>query len=136
VRVPAAAVLAGLALASSAGAVDGDWATASASGSTIALRLHFLMTCGQPGEGPLVVRFPRGVAVTNVRATVRGVQRLVIVNGRALSIDLPKPPQLTCMSIGEGTLPVTISSVHAQPGSYIVSAQIRNHVFTARLRIG
>ena len=134
-RVAAAAALAALAVIPSAGAVDGDWATASVAGSTVALRLHFMMTCGEPGEGPLVVRFPNAVRITNLRVAVRGVQRMVIVNGRSLSIELAKPPQVTCMSIGEGMLPVTIASVHAPAGSYVVHAQIRNHVFTTRLRI-
>ena len=134
-RLAATAILAALAVAAPAAAVQGDWATASASGSTVSLRLHYLMTCGQPGPGPLVVRLPAAFGITNLRVTVRGAERPALHSGSALTITLPKPPEVTCMSIGEGTLPVTIANVHAAAGSYVVTARVRNHAFTAGLRI-
>lgn len=134
----AAVVLASLALASSAGAVEGDWATAAASGSTVSLRLHYLMTCGQPGAGPLVVRLPAAFHVTNLRVTVRGVQRAATLSNSTVTIDLPKPPQVTCMSIGPGVLPVTLKSVRlpTASGLYVISARVGPHRFKAQVRVG
>jgi hypothetical protein len=131
----AIAVLAALVLAPAAGAGSGDSATASASGTTLALKLHYPMTCAQPGPGPLVVQLPATFRVTGLRVLVRGVQRAAALSGSTLTIDLPKPPQLTCMSITEGTLAVSIAKVHAGAGSYAVLARIRSHTFTARLQI-
>lgn len=134
----AAAALASLAFVSSAGAVEGDWATASASGTTVSLRLHYMMTCGQPGAGPLVVRLPAAFRVTNLRVTVRGVQRPAMLSNSTVTIDLPKPPQVTCMSIGPGVLPVTLKSVRlpTAPGTYAIAARVASHRFIAQLRVG
>jgi hypothetical protein len=133
----AATALAGLALALAPAAAAGmsDWATASQTGTTLSLRLHYPMTCGQPGRGPLVVTLPTAFRVTGLHVTVQGAQQTAALGVSTLTIDVPKPPQVTCMSITEGTLPVTIAHVHADAGSYTVHAKIRNHVFTARLRI-
>lgn len=127
--VPAA--LATLVLAAPAG----DWATASYASGTATLRLHYLMTCGQPGPGPLVVRLPAAFRVTNLRVTVRGVQRPASVSGSRVTIGLPKPPEVTCMSIAEGVLPVTIAHVRARSGAYVVRAQLPRHAFAVRLWI-
>ena len=53
----------------------------------------------------------------------------------AASITLPKPPQVTCMSIGPGTLTVGLRSVRGPAGTYAVRAAVGSHRFTARLRI-
>jgi hypothetical protein len=130
-----AAALAALALAPAAGSGMGDWATATADGSTLALRLHYPMTCGQPGRGPLVVRLPTTFRITALHVTVRGAPQTAALGVSTLTIDMPKPPQVTCMSITEGTLPVTIAHVHAPSGAFVVRASIGRHSFSAHLRV-
>jgi hypothetical protein len=115
--------------------VPGDHATATYSGHTLKLTLQYEMICGQPGPGPLVVRLPSSFRLAGLRAYVRGVERARAVNDSTVTIDLPKPPQITCMSITEGTLPVKLTNVRATGGTYTVRAQIRRHAFVARLRI-
>jgi hypothetical protein len=113
------------------------FATASLAGGTLALRLHYPMVCGQPGRGPIVVSLPSAFRVAaHPRAHVRGATRPASGNGTVITITLPKPPQVTCMSITEGTLPVTISTVRAPAGTYVVRARLGRHAFAARLRIG
>lgn len=123
------------AAAAAALALGGNWGTASAAHAALSLRLHYPMTCGQPGAGPLVVHLPAAFRVSDVRATVRGAARPAALAGSTVTIELPKPPQITCMSIAEGTLPVTIARVRAAAGTYVVRARIRNRTFTVRLRI-
>ena len=115
--------------------VPGDRAVATYSGSTLRLGLHYEMICGRPGPGPLVVRLPARFRLTAPRAIVDGTERARAVNDSTVTIDLPQPPGITCMSITEGTLHVRLTGVHAPHGSWIVRAQILRHAFAARLRI-
>ena len=115
--------------------VPGDHAAATNSGQTLRLALQYEMICGQPGAGPLVVRLPRAFGLAGVRVYVRGVERARAVNDSTVTIDLPKPPQVTCMSITEGTLPVKLTGVRAPHGTYTVKAQIGRHAFATRLQI-
>jgi hypothetical protein len=115
--------------------VPGDHATATYSGDTLKLTLHYEMICGQPGPGPLVVRLPARFRLAGLRAYTGGVERARAVNDSTVTIDMPKPPQITCMSITEGTLPVKLTNVRATSGTYTVKAHVRNHAFAARLRI-
>jgi hypothetical protein len=55
--------------------------------------------------------------------------------GHTVSVVVPGPTGVTCMSITEGTLRVRVAGLQAPAGSYLVKAQIRRHAFTARLRI-
>ena len=86
----------------------GDSAIASQTGSTLSLTLRYEMTCAQPGPGPLVVTLPQSFRLADLHVTVRGAQRPALSTGSTLTISLPRPPQVTCMSIGIGTLPVTM----------------------------
>lgn len=124
-----------LALASLALLAPGDRATASYSGTTLRLTLQYAMTCGEPGPGPLVVALPAGFRLVSARVVVRGRPELYIARGSTLAIQLPQPPQVTCMSIAEGTLPVVVRGVHAGAGAYTIRARIRSHSFAVRLRI-
>ena len=129
-RLAVAAALATLGLIA-----PGDRATATFSGGTLTLTLHYLMTCGEPGPGPLSVTLPVGFRIGALRATLGGTPAPVSHSGRSVQVTLPKPPQVTCMSIAEGTLAVRLANVAASAGSYTVGAGIRNHAFAARLRI-
>ena len=121
------------ALAPAAAAAMGDWATASATATSVSLRLHYPMTCNQPGRGPLVVRLPATAHVGSLRVLVRGVAMAASTSGSTVTVGLPKPPQVTCMSITEGALPVTLHGVRAPTGTSVVTATIGRHRFTARL---
>ena len=116
--------------------VPGDRAAASYAGSTVTLVLHYEMTCGQPGPGPLVVRLPARFRLANVRAIVDGKQQSRAVNDSTVTIDLPRPPKVTCMSITEGKLAVRVTGVHAPRGLWTIRATLPRHAFAARLRVG
>lgn len=129
-RVAVAAAFSSLAVIA-----PGDRAGATFSGNTLTLTLHYLMTCGQPGAGPLVIALPAAFRISSLRVTVSGKTAPAGARGTTVTVQLPRPPQVTCMSIAEGTLPVTVSRLRASAGRYTVSARIRNHAFSAQLRI-
>lgn len=111
--------------------LPGGSASAGYANHTLALTLHYEMVCGQPGPGPLTVQLPQGwrlhdVHVAGRRSTTRG---------HTVTVAIPGPKGVTCMSITMGTLRVRISGVDAPAGSYVVKAGIRRYAFTARLRI-
>ena len=113
----------------------GDTATAAYAHGALALTLRYEMTCGEPGPGPLAVRLPQRFRLVSSHAYVDGTERLQIASGSTLTIDLPKPPGITCMSITEGTLKLRLTGVRAPAGTWTVRARIRTHAFAARLRI-
>jgi hypothetical protein len=115
--------------------VGGDRATAAPTANGVSIRLHYLMTCGQPGRGPIVVTLPAAFRIASARATVRGVARATSVNGDTISIALAKPPEVTCMSITQGVLPVTLTGVHAPSGTYTLRVRVNTHAFAVRLRV-
>jgi hypothetical protein len=131
VRFAVAAALGSLALAA-----PGDRATATFSGSTLTVSLHYWMTCGQPGAGPAVLTLPNGIRIGALHATEDGKAAAVSRSGRALSVTLPKPPQVTCMSITMGTLRITVTGLHAPSGTYALHAQVNRHTFTTSFRVG
>src|SRR6478672_3506275 len=120
-----------------------QWATAVAdparpgARAALTVTLHYPMTCGQPGRGPVVVTLP-----TDIR---RPFQRSAILVagkpppsfgffGRTVTIGLPKPPEIICQSIAQGTLRIrfTAAAGLANPsraGSYLVTARIGNRAF-------
>ena len=115
--------------------LGGDWATATTTPGGVSLRLHYLMTCGQPGRGPVLVALPAAFRIASPTATVRGVRRPTSVNGNTISVALPKPPQVTCMSIAQGVLPITLTGLHAPTGSYTLHVRVSAHAFDVRLRV-
>jgi len=117
------------------GAIAAVFATASLAGGTLGLELHYPMVCGQPGRGPVVVDLPAAVRVApRLRVRVRGVVRPASMQGHRITIELAKPPQVTCMSITEGALRIAIATVHAPAGTYVVRARVNTHAFAASLR--
>lgn len=119
------------------GAIAAVFATASLAGGTLSLRLHYPMVCGQPGRGPLVVDLPAAFRMlSSLRVLVRGAPRPASLRSHTVTVALPKPPQVTCMSIAEGTLPIAISTVRASPAAtYVIRARVGGHAFAARLRV-
>jgi hypothetical protein len=116
-------------------AAPGDSATASYGAGTLALSLRYEMTCGQPGPGPVVVRLPPTFTISRLRVRVDGARRATRQAGTRLTISLPKPPEVTCMSITRGTLRVAVASVRAPAGSYVVRVRVNTHAFAASLRV-
>lgn len=124
------------ALSSVAVIAPGDRATATFSGSTLTLTLHYEMTCGQPGSGPLTVTLPAGIRIRSLRATVNGKAAPVSRSGRTVDVTLPKRPRLTCMSISEGTLRATVAGLHARTGTYTAAVRVNRHSFSPTFRVG
>jgi hypothetical protein len=103
------------------------------------------MTCGQPGPGPVVVTLPaamhvpRAIAAAAVLVQAKPA-RSVSVAGHAVTVALPKPPQVTCMSIGPGVLRLAFTAAAglrnpAAAGTYTVRARLPKGAFVARLSI-
>lgn len=130
-RFAVAAALGSLALAA-----PGDRATATFSGSTLTVSLRYWMTCGQPGAGPAEITLPDGIRIGILHATQNGRPAAISRNGRALNVALPKPPQVTCMSITMGTLRIGVTGLHAGSGTYAVTAQVNRHSFRTSFRVG
>jgi hypothetical protein len=107
-------------------------ASATYAGGALTLTLRYEMTCAQPGPGPLTVQLPQSWRLGDV--TVAG--RRSTTAGHTVTIAIPGPKGVTCMSIAPGTLRVRISGVHAPPGTYTVRAQIRRFTFSPRVHVG
>jgi hypothetical protein len=134
-----------LALPTSAIAMDGsNWATAVVSPglvaqrATLTLKLHFQMTCGRPGVGPVTIRLPGTMQVTRSLAVRIGMAPApATVSGNQVIVQLPTPHGVTCMSIGPGTLTLYLAGVRnpASAGTYFVRARLRTMAFTAQLAV-
>jgi hypothetical protein len=143
-RATAAAALATAALAAPASATSVDWATATVSPdragqrATLTLKLHYEMTCRQPGPGPVFVHLPAKMGVPRTFVGIAGAkQAAATVSGHDVTVQLPKPPAVTCMVIGPGTLTITLVGLRnpATAGTYVVRARVREQAFTARLAV-
>jgi hypothetical protein len=117
------------------GAIAAVLATAGLAGGTLSLNLRYEMVCGQPGRGPVVVHLPAAFRLSKLQVRVRRESRPFTVVGDTVTIGLRKPPQITCMSITEGVLPVTIAGVRAPAGTYVVRGAVNAHAFAATLRV-
>jgi hypothetical protein len=140
----AAAALAAIALAAPASAGDVDRADATvtpgltAHRATLTLKLHYEMTCRQPGAGPVFVHLPAKMGVPRTLAVRVGAKTApATVSGHEVTVQLPKPPAITCMSIGMGTLTLYLVGVRnpATAGTYFVRARVNGHAFTAQLAV-
>jgi hypothetical protein len=119
---------------------------AGARPATLTLKLHYEMVCGNPGRGPLVVTLPHAMRVPAriPRAAVLLQGKLpprVSVAGHVVTVGVPPPPAVTCLSITMGTLTTTFTRAAllgnpVRTGAYAVRARIGAHAFTARLAIG
>lgn len=147
-RASSGAVIAAavLLIPASAGIAGGtDWATAVVSPgvvghrATLTLKLHYEMTCGQPGAGPVVIRLPARMDVLPTLAVRVNAKRAIgaSVLGNSVTVQLPRPPAVTCMSIGVGTLTVGLAGVRnpAFAGTYFVRARVHEHSFVAQLAV-
>ena len=117
------------------GAIAAVLATASLAGGTLSLKLRYEMVCGQPGRGPVVVHLPAAFRLSKLQVRIRGEARPFTVAGKTVRIRLRKPPEITCMSISEGVLPVTVGGIRAPAGTYAVRGAVNALSFTAGLRV-
>ena len=102
------------------------------------LKLHYEMTCGQPGLGPVVIQLPARMDVLpTLAARVNAKRAKATVSGHKVAVSLPRPPAVTCMSIGMGTLTIDLASVRNPPaaGTYFVRARVQDHGFVAQLAV-
>jgi hypothetical protein len=143
-RATAAAALAvaGLAAPVPAGNVDRANATVSpgltAHRATLTLALHYEMTCRQPGAGPVFIHLPAKMGVPRTLVVHVGTKPApAMVSGQDVTVQLPKPPAVTCMSIGMGTLTLYLVGIRnpASAGTYFVRARVGKHAFTAQLAV-
>lgn len=126
-----------------------QWATTAAdparhgARAVLTVTLHYPMTCGQPGRGPVVVTLPtavkRPIARTDVLVAGKPPPSLGLF-GRTVTIGLPKPPEIICQSIAQGTLRIRFTAAAglanpARAGSYQVTARIGSRTFHPRLAI-
>jgi hypothetical protein len=127
-----------------AGNVGADRANATVSPgltghrATLTLELHYAMTCRQPGAGPVFVHLPTKMGVPRTLAVRVGAKGApAAVSGHDVTVRLPKPPAITCMSIGMGTLTLYLVGVRnpTTAGTYFVRARVNGHTFTAQLAV-
>jgi len=140
-------LLAALALAipTTAAATNGtNWATAVVSPgvvahrATLTLKLHFEMTCGRPGVGPVTIQLPGKMQVPrSLTVRIGTTPTTATVSGDQVTVQLPKPHGITCMSIAPGTLTLYLAGVvnPANAGTYFVHARLRTMAFTAQLAV-
>jgi hypothetical protein len=106
--------------------------------ATLTLKLHYEMTCRQPGAGPVFVHLPTKMGVPQTLVGRVGEKPApATVSGHDVTVQLPKPPAITCMSIGMGTLTLHLIGVRnpATAGTYLVRARVNGHAFTAQLAV-
>ena len=141
-------LLAALALAipTTATAATGgtNWASAVVSPgvvshrATLTLKLHFEMTCGRPGPGPVTIQLPTKMQAPRSLAVRIGTNPApATVSGSQVTVQLPQPHGVTCMSITQGTLTLFLAGVRnpSSAGTYFVHAHLRRMAFTAQLAV-
>jgi hypothetical protein len=134
-----------LALPTAAAAMNGsNWATAVVSPgvvshrATLTLKLHFEMTCGRPGPGPVTIQLPAKMqAPRSLAVRIGTTPAPATVSGSQVTVQLPQPHGVTCMSITQGTLTLNLAGVRnpASAGTYFVHAHLRTMAFTAQLAV-
>ncbi len=89
-------------------------AAAGARRVSMTVQLPATLQCGRPMGGPVSVTLPRGermpsaIAATAVRVNGRASSK-VAVAGRVVTVGLPVPRGITCMSIIEGTMKIVFA---------------------------
>ena len=121
-----------------------NWATAVVSPgvvahrATLTLKLHFEMTCGRPGAGQLTIQLPTKMqAPRSLTVRIGTTPATSTVSGNQVTVQLPQPHGVTCMSIAQGTLTLYLAGVRnpANAGTYFVHAHLRAMAFTAQLAV-
>ena len=121
-----------------------NWATAVVSPgvvahrATLTLKLHFEMTCGRPGTGPVTIQLPAKMqAMPSLAVRAGTIATTAKVSGDQITVQLPRPHGVSCLVIGPGTLTLYLAGVRnpASAGTYFVHAHLRSMAFTAQLAV-
>jgi len=117
---------------------------AHAHGIRLTLMLRYVMQCGYPGAGPLVVTFPRALKLPPQFPTgavqLAGKSVVASVKGRHVTVKVAPHKGLMCDVMGPGSLTLAFTRAAglanpAHPGSYRFSATHGKRGFTAKLAI-
>ena len=119
--------------------------TAGARPVRLALTVRYLMQCGRPGAGPIVVSLPAAEHVpgTFARSDVLVGGRPPVtakVSGHAVLLTLPRPQGITCMVIAPGTLTIVFAREAGlgnpeTAGTYAIPVRVGVRTFVARLTV-
>jgi hypothetical protein len=111
----------------------------------LVVRVSYPMVCGQPGRGKAIVTLPTEATVpSSIAATavlVNGkTAPAVSVAGHDISIAMPTHKGVTCMSIGPGTLTLTLTRLAGignprAAGTYMVKVRRNTLAFAASVKI-
>ncbi len=96
------------------------------------------MTCGKPGAGPVTIQLPAKMqAPRSLDVHIATTPATATVSGNQVTVQLPQPHGVTCMSIAQGTLTLYLAGVRnpPNPGTYLVHAHLRTMAFTAQLAV-
>jgi hypothetical protein len=106
--------------------------------ATLTLKLHFEMTCGKPGPGPVTIDLPAKMqAMPSLAVRVGTAPTTSAVKGHRVTVQLPQPHGISCMVIAPGTLTLNLAGVRnpRSAGTYFVHAHLRAMAFTAQLAV-
>jgi hypothetical protein len=119
--------------------------SAGAKPVAVVVRVRYPMVCGQPGKGTAVVTLPtEAVVPRSIEATT------VLVNGKAapavrvsghdISIAMPVHKGISCMSITNGTLTLTLTRQAgignpASAGTYTIKVRRNALAFSTSVQI-
>lgn len=118
--------------------------TAEAHRVRLTLTMRYEMQCGYPGEGPLVVTFPRAVTLPKrfATGTVRLGKTAIAAkrHGRKVTVTIPPPTGTLCGVLGPGSLVLRFTRAAklvnpAHAGSYRFKATHAEHDASAKLTI-
>lgn len=117
---------------------------ARAHGVRLTITLRYLMQCGYPGAGALVVTFPSAAKLPDRFATgsvrLAGNAVAARLEGRNVTVTIPRHKGVLCNTMGPGTLTLTFTHAAkfgnpAHVGSYGFTATHAKHTFKAKLVI-
>ncbi len=118
---------------------------AGAQPTALTLTLRFLMTCGRPGAGPIVVslpaaeKVPRAIARSDV--LVGGKPPLTArISGHTVTLTLPRSQGVTCLVIAPGTLTILFTRAAglgnpSVAGTYPLPVRVGLRILVARLTV-
>jgi hypothetical protein len=118
--------------------------TAGAQRVRLTLTMRYQMQCGYPGEGPLVVTFPRAVKLPKrfPAGTVRLGTKAIPAkrHRRNVTVTIPPPTSTLCGVIAPGSLVLTFTRAAklgnpARAGAYRFEATHKGHDASATLTI-
>jgi hypothetical protein len=108
----------------------------------VKVTLRYVMQCGYPGAGPLVVTFPSAVRLPKRFATgavkLSGNAAAARIKGRDVTVTIPPHSGVLCSTMGPGAVSLTFTRAAglANPvraGSYRFTATHAKHTFKAKL---